>query len=87
MHLPSLQRSHTAHSTQQTQWHSSHCCSLPMPAGMLGAHGTVWESAGNERALCLGAVKGACLPGAPPVLPREGPWPSEGSLHRWGLAS
>lgn len=59
---------------------------LPVPAGMPGAHGTAWEAAGNERALCLGAVKGACLPGAPPVLSREGPWPSEGTLHHWGLA-
>ena len=46
--------------------------SLPMPAGMPGAHSTVWEAASNERALCLGAVKGACLPSAPPVLSREG---------------
>lgn len=59
---------------------------LPMPAGMPGAHGTAWEAAGNERALCLRAVKGACLPSAPPVLSREGPWLSEGSPCRQGLA-
>lgn len=54
----------------------------PHASGDARAHGTVWEAPGNERALCLGAVKGACLP----VLSREGPRPNEGCLCRWGLA-
>lgn len=59
---------------------------LPVPAGMPGAHGTAWEAVGNERALCLGAVKGACLLGAPPMLSREGPRLSKGSPCCQGLA-